>query len=71
MNRGQDLFRADEDLPPEIHLKMALDYLLTRAKQLGMPVTAALIAAAAKEAVNELRRKSARAGKAGLRSKGH
>ena len=50
-----DLFNADDDLPPEIHLKLALDYLHSRATAIDMPVTASLIGMAARAALDELR----------------
>ncbi len=42
-------------LPPEVHLKMALDFLYARAKQLNLTVTASLIGAAGLAALEELR----------------
>lgn len=42
-------------LPPEVHLKMALDFLYARAKQLNLSVTASLIGAAGLAALEELR----------------
>ncbi|MCG8503608.1 MAG: hypothetical protein MI755_03285 [Sphingomonadales bacterium] len=50
-----ELFNADDDLPPEIHLKLALDYLHSRATAIDMPVTASLIGMAARAALDELR----------------
>lgn len=54
-----DLFNADDDLPPEIHLKLALDYLHSRATAIDMPVTASLIGMAARAALDELREHTA------------
>lgn len=52
---NDDVLDADDDLPPEVHLKMALDYLHSRATAIDMPVTASLIGMAARAALEELR----------------
>ena len=41
-------------LPPEVHLKMALDFLYVRARELNLMVTASLIGAAGVAALDEL-----------------
>ncbi|GAB4121984.1 MAG: hypothetical protein Tsb008_18470 [Rhodothalassiaceae bacterium] len=45
--------RQHADLPPAIHLKMALDFLYARAMQLNLTDTALLIGAAAMSAESE------------------
>ena len=42
------------DLPPEVHLRMALDYLQIRAKRLGLPLTALLIGTACEACLQEM-----------------
>lgn len=58
---NDDFPDADDGLPPEIHLKMALDYLHSRATAIDMPVTASLIGMAARAALDELREHAASA----------
>ncbi len=50
-----DLHQA---LPPEVHLKMALDFLYARARELNLSVTASLIGAAGVAALDELRQRT-------------
>ena len=50
-----DLHQA---LPPEVHLKMALDFLYARARELNLTVTASLIGAAGVAALDELRERT-------------
>ena len=50
-----DLHQA---LPPEVHLKMALDFLYARARELNLSVTASLIGAAGVAALDELRERT-------------
>lgn len=50
-----DLHQA---LPPEVHLKMALDFLYARARELNLAVTASLIGAAGVAALDELRERT-------------
>lgn len=50
-----DLHQA---LPPEVHLKMALDFLYARARELNLNVTASLIGAAGVAALDELRERT-------------
>ncbi len=50
-----DLHQA---LPPEVHLKMALDFLYARARELNLTVTASLIGAAGVAALEELRERT-------------
>ena len=50
-----DLHQA---LPPEVHLKMALDFLYARARELNLTVTSSLIGAAGVAALDELRERT-------------
>jgi|GEM_PF-2888200 len=54
MSSGFDPMEVPSDLPPELHLKMALDFLYVRAKKLNMPMTSAMIEAACLSAIQEL-----------------
>ena len=45
-------------LPPEVHLKMALDFLYARARELNLMVTASLIGAAGVAALDEMRKRT-------------
>lgn len=47
--------KTHADLPPSVHLKMALDFLYARAMQLDLPETALLIGTAAMSAEHEAR----------------
>lgn len=44
-----------EQLPPETHIRMALDYLFVRTRQMRLGVTATLIGAAAEAIKQETR----------------